>query len=237
MRKPLIFVALLTTLALVGCNGSNEPAEESKGGEETSEVAPTTSEEAPASSEAAPTTSEEAFDPSTLPTHGIALQEGNKVRFEAENAKPTAWKNSGWGSDATFVADDAEANASGGKFVTPSTGNVDSSRKFEIVFYAPKAGTVTMAVAYCRGGKNTKTATIDYSYVYQYRLDGATGKFTCITADHTDSSVANWDWRVIEFTFIVTAGDHNIEGYLDSANANTNAGCPCIDYYLFSYQA
>lgn len=234
MRKPLIFVALLTTLALVGCNGSKEPAEESKGGEETSEVAPTTSEEAPASSEAAPTTSEEAFDPSTLPTNGIALQDGQKVRFEAENAKPTDWKNSGWGGDATFVADDADANASGGKFVTPSTGNYSASRKFEIVFYAPKAGTVTMAVAYCRGGKNSKTATIDYSYVYQYRLADENVSFTCATANHTDNSVASWDWREITFTFSVDKGLHTLEGFLDSQNANTNAGCPCIDYFDFT---
>ena len=180
---------------------------------------------------------QEVYIPDELPSNGVALSETGSVKFEAENAIPTAWKNSGWGSNDTFVADDEEANASGGKFVTPSTGNVDSNRKFEIMIRAPKDGTVKMGVAYCRGGKNTKTATIDYSYVYQYRLDGATGKFTCITADHTDSSVANWDWRIIEFTFQVTTGDHTIEGYLDSQNANTNAGCPCIDYYTFAYQA
>ena len=177
------------------------------------------------------------YVPDPLPTNGVALSETGSVKFEAENATPTAWKNSGWGSDATFVATDAEANASGGAFVTPSTGNVDANRKFEIFVRAPKDGTVKMGVAYCRGGKNTKTATIDYSYVYQYRLDGATGKFTCITENHTDSSVANWDWKVIEFTFAITAGDHTIEGYLDSNNASTNAGCPCIDYYTFAYQA
>ena len=94
-----------------------------------------------------------------------------------------------------------------------------------------------MKVAYCRGGKNTKTATIDYSYVYQYRLDGETGKFTCVTENHTDSSVASWDWRLIEFKFNVAEGLHTIEGYLDSQNANTNAGCPCIDYYLFNLAA
>lgn len=234
MRKSLFFVTLLSVCLLASCGGGEKPADESKGNEETSEVAPVTSEEAPVTSEAAPTTSEEAFDPSTLPTHGIALQDGAKVRFEAENAKPTAWKNSGWGSDSTFVADDAEANASGGKFVTPSTGNVDSSRKFEIVFYAPKAGTVTMAVAYCRGGKNSKTATIDYSYVYQYRLADESVSFTCVTANHTDDTVAGWNWREIEFTFTVTKGLHTLEGFLDSANANTNAGCPCIDYFDFT---
>ena len=172
-----------------------------------------------------------------IPSNGIALKAGEEVKFEAENATPTAWKNSGWGSNSTFVADDADANASGGKFVTPSTGNVDANRKFSIVIYAPKAGEVSMKVAYCRGGKNSKTATIDYSYVYQYRLDGETGKFTCVTADHTDSSVASWDWRLIEFKFTVTEGLHTIEGYLDSQNANTNAGCPCIDYYLFKLAA
>ena len=180
---------------------------------------------------------QEVYIPDALPSNGVALSETGSVKFEAENAIPTAWKNSGWGSNSTFVADDAEANASGGAFVTPSTGNVDANRKFEIMIRAPKDGTVKMGVAYCRGGKNTKTATIDYSYVYQYRLDGATGKFTCITENHTDSSVANWDWKVIEFTFAITAGDHTIEGYLDSQNANTNAGCPCIDYYTFAYQA
>ena len=180
---------------------------------------------------------QEVYIPDALPSNGVALSETGSVKFEAENAIPTAWKNSGWGSNSTFVADDAEANASGGAFVTPSTGNVDANRKFEIMIRAPKDGTVKMGVAYCRGGKNTKTATIDYSYVYQYRLDGATGKFTCITENHTDSSVANWDWKVIEFTFAITAGDHTIEGYLDSQNANTNAGCPCIDYYTFTYQA
>ena len=172
-----------------------------------------------------------------LPSNGVALEAGKEVKFEAENAIPTAWKNSGWGSDATFVANDADANASGGAFVTPSTGNVDANRKFEIVIDAPSAGTVTMKVAYCRGGKNTKTATIDYSYVYKYKLDGETGKFTCVTANHTDSTVSGWNWQLIEFTFQVTAGQHTIAGYLDSANANTNAGCPCIDYYLFTLAA
>ena len=176
-------------------------------------------------------------DTPELPSNGVALKAGEEVKFEAEDAIPTAWKNSGWGGDSTFVADDADANASGGKFVTPSTGNVDSNRKFSIVIYAPSAGQVNMKVAYCRGGKNTKTATIDYSYVYQYRLDGATGKFTCITENHTDSTMANWNWQLIEFTFQVTEGLHTIEGYLDSQNANTNAGCPCIDYYLFKLGA
>ena len=176
-------------------------------------------------------------DTPELPSNGIALKAGEEVKFEAEDAIPTAWKNSGWGGDSTFVANDAEANASGGAFVTPSTGNVDSNRKFSIVIYAPSAGEATMKVAYCRGGKNTKTATIDYSYVYQYRLDGATGKFTCVTTNHTDSSVANWDWRLIEFKFNVTEGLHTIEGYLDANNASSNAGCPCIDYYLFTLAA
>lgn len=171
-----------------------------------------------------------------LPSNGIALSESESVKFEAENAIPTAWKNSGWGSDSTFVANDAEANASGGSFVTPSTGNYDANRKFEIVIDAPKDGTVKMAVAYCRGGKNSKTATIDYSYVYQYKLDGESGKFTCITENHIDSSVASWDWKLIEFTFAITKGRHIIAGCLDSQNANTNAGCPCIDYYTFVYQ-
>ena len=94
-----------------------------------------------------------------------------------------------------------------------------------------------MKVAYCRGGKNSKTATIDYSYVYQYKLDGESGKFTCVTAEHTDSHVASWDWVEIEFTFTVTAGRHTIAGCLDAGNANTNAGCPCIDYYLFTLAA
>lgn len=172
-------------------------------------------------------------DTPDLPSNGIALKQGEEVKFEAENAIPTAWKNSGWGGDSTFVATDADANASGGAFVTPSTGNVDSNRKFEIVIYAPSAGTVSMKVAYCRGGKNTKTATIDYSYVYQYKLDGETGKFTCVTENHTDSTVSGWNWQLIEFTVGVTEGLHTIAGYLDSGNANTNAGCPCIDYYLF----
>ena len=169
-----------------------------------------------------------------LPSNGVALIAGQTVKFEAEDAIPTAWKNSGWGGDSTFVASDAEANASGGKFVTPSTGQVDANRKFEIVIDAPSAGTVTMQVAYCRGGKNTKTATIDYSYVYQYRVDGQTGKLTCTTANHTDNSVANWDWKLISFTFTVTEGRHTIEGYLDANNSSTNAGCPCIDYYTFA---
>ena len=172
-----------------------------------------------------------------LPANGIALKVGEQVKFEAENAVPTAWKNSGWGSNDTFVADDAEANASGGKFVTPSTGTYSADRKFEIVIDAPSDGTVSMKVAYCRGGKNSKTATIDYSYVYQYRLDGESGKFTCVTAEHTDSHVASWDWVEIEFTFTVTAGRHTIAGCLDAGNANTNAGCPCIDYYLFTLAA
>ena len=172
-----------------------------------------------------------------LPSNGVALKQGEEVKFEAEKAIPTAWKNSGWGSDSTFVATDEEANASGGAFVTPSTGNVDANRKFEIVIYAPSAGQVSMKVAYCRGGKNNKTATIDYSYVYQYKLDNQTGKFTCVTENHTDSSVANWNWQLIEFTVTVTEGLHTIAGYLDSANANTNAGCPCIDYYLFTLGA
>ena len=164
----------------------------------------------------------------------VTMAAGSSIKFEAENAVPTNWKNSGWGSNSTFVANDEDANASGGAFVTPSTGNVDSNRKFTIIIVAPCDGTVSMKVAYCRGGKNTKTATIDYSYVYQYRIDGETGKFVCQTADHTDSSVANWDWREIEFTVEVTAGEHTIEGYLDANNANTNAGCPCIDYFIFS---
>ena len=169
-----------------------------------------------------------------IPSNGAALISNQEVKFEAENATPTAWKNSGWGSNATFVATDAEANASGGAFVTPSTGTYDANRKFEIVIYAPTDGEITMKVAYCRGGKNTKTATIDYSYVYQYRLDGETGKFTCVTENHTDSSVASWHWRLIEFKVNVTKGFHTIAGCLDKDNANSQAGCPCIDYYLFA---
>ena len=167
----------------------------------------------------------------------VTMVEGEPIKFEAENAIPTKWKNSGWGGDDTFVAYDTEANASGGAFVTPSTGNVDSDRKFTIIIVTPVAGTVSMKVAYCRGGKNNKTATIDYSYVYQYRIDGQTGKFTCVTADHTDSTVNNWDWREIEFTVQVTAGEHTIEGYLDANNSSTNAGCPCIDYFIFTLNA
>lgn len=172
-----------------------------------------------------------------IPSNGVVLKLGEPVKFEAENAEPTAWKNSGWGSNSTFVADDAEANASGGAFVTPSTGTYDANRKFSIVIYVPEDGEVTMTVAYCRGGKNTKTAAIDYSYVYQYRLDGEGGKLTCITENHTDSSLANWDWKEIQFTFNATAGMHTIEGHLDSKNADTTAGCPCIDYYLFTLNA
>ena len=168
-----------------------------------------------------------------LPSNGIALVSGNTVKFEAENAIPTAWKNSGWGSDATFVATDSDANASGGAFVTPSTGNYDANRKFSIVFYSPSAGQVNMKVAYCRGGKNTKEAEIDYSYVYQYRLDGESGKLTCVTTNHTETGKGGWNWQEIEFTFNVTEGLHTLEGHLDSKNANTNAGCPCIDYYTF----
>ena len=172
-----------------------------------------------------------------VPTNGAALVKGEDVKFEAENATPTAWKNSGWDGDATFVANDAEANASGGKFVTPSTGNYDANRKFDIVIYAPLGGTVSMKVAYCRGGKNTKTATIDYSYVYQYKLDGELGKLTCVTENHTESGLGGWNWQLIEFTFTVSEGFHTISGCLDSKNANTNAGCPCIDYYLFNLGA
>ena len=176
-------------------------------------------------------------EPEPLPANGIALKAGEQVKFEAELAEPTAWKNSGWGSDATFVANDAEANASGGAFVTPSTGTYSADRKFEIVIDAPTDGAVSMKVAYCRGGKNSKTATIDYSYVYQYKLDGESGKFTCLTENHTDSSVASWDWVEIEFSFSVTAGRHVIAGCLDAGNANTNAGCPCVDYFLFTLTA
>ena len=227
-------------MVLVGC-GSNQASNDESKDASTSEdvlpssiVQPTTSEDVKPSSEVQPTTSETPFDPSTLPSNGIELKEGQTVKFEAENAIPTAWKNSGWGSNDTFVADDADANASGGKFVTPSTGNVDSNRKFEIVVYAPKDGDLKMQVAYCRGGKNTKTATIDYSYVYQYRLDGIEKQFTCTTSDPTDSSVASWDWKLIEFTVKVTKGLHTIAAYLDANNANTNAGCPCVDYYNFT---
>lgn len=172
-----------------------------------------------------------------IPTNGVALKAGEEVKFEAENAIPTAWKNSGWGSDATFVATDAEANASGGKFVTPSTGNYDANRKFDIVIYAPNDGEVSMKVAYCRGGKNTKTKTIDYSYVYQYKLDGELGKLTCVTENHTDDTVAGWNWQEIEFTFQISKGFHTISGCLDSKNAESQAGCPCIDYYLFTIGA
>ena len=229
-------LTLLSALALVGCGG-NKPAESEQSKEEvpsSAEVAPS-SEEALVSSEETPASSEETPlpIPTDLPSNGIGLPKNEEVKFEAEKAIPTAWKNSGWGSDSTFVATDEEANASGNAFVTPSTGNVDANRKFEIVIFATVSGKVNMKVAYCRGGKNNKTATIDYSYVYQYKLDNETGKFTCKTADPTDNSVASWDWRLIEFEFNVTAGQHTIAGYLDSANANTNAGCPCIDYYLF----
>ena len=238
MRKHIFMLSLLATITLVGCGG--KPAEASVDSKEevpsSAEVAPSEQpSEAPVSSEEKPASSAETPlpIPTDLPSNGIGLPQGEEVKFEAENAIPTAWKNSGWGSDATFTANDAEANASGGAFVTPSTGNVDSNRKFEIVIFAPVSGKVNMKVAYCRGGKNSKTATIDYSYVYQYKLDDQTGKFTCKTADPTDSSVASWDWRLIEFEFDVTQGQHTIAGFLDSNNASTNAGCPCIDYYLF----
>ena len=234
MRKHIILALLVSAFVLVGC-GNQTKLEEKSEEPAASSVIEGESSEAPAeSSEEAPASSQEAASIPDLPTNGIALVEGQTVLFEAENAKPTDWKNSGWGGDATFVATDADAGASGGAFVTPSTGNVSSSRKFEIVIYAPKAGTVSMKVAYCRGGKNTKTATIDYSYVYQYRLANESATFTCVTADHTDSETSNWNWREIEFTFDVTQGLHTIEGFLDSANANTNAGCPCMDYFKFS---
>lgn len=230
MKKPVFLVLLLATFVLGACN-SNAPKDDSKDTPDASSVVPSEPASQPAS-QPAPSSEDDSIP--TIPSNGIALVEGQTVKFEAENATPTAWKNSGWGSNDTFVANDAEANASGGAFVTPSTGNVDANRKFEIVIYAPKDGTVNMQVAYCRGGKNSKTATIDYSYVYQYRLDGEEGKLTCTTADPTDSSVASWDWKLIDFTFTVTKGLHTLAAYLDSANANTNAGCPCVDYYNFT---
>ena len=171
-----------------------------------------------------------------IPANGIALVKGQEVKFEAENAKATNWKNSGYGGTAFAVnsADYDGSNASGGQFVACSTGDQGQAGYFEIVIYAPEDGTVTMKVAYCRGGKNTKNPTIDYSYVYQYRLDNAGSQFTCKTANHTDSSLANWNWVEIEFEFEVTQGLHTIKGFLDSNNSSTNAGCPCIDYYKFS---
>lgn len=228
MKKNIFVLSLMATLALVGCNKPVEKSTQSSKEEAQSSVIVLSSK---------PSSSKEPETPLPIPTdlpaNGIGLPQGQEVKFEAENAVPTAWKNSGWGGDDTFVAEDADANASGGKFVTPSTGNVDSNRKFEIVIFAPVSGKVNMKVAYCRGGKNSKTATIDYSYVYQYKIDEVTGTFVCKTADPTDSSVASWDWRLIEFEFNVKQGKHTIAGFLDSANANTNAGCPCIDYYLF----
>ena len=163
-------------------------------------------------------------EPPVVENHTVELSETETVRFEAERVD-TKDRVIGGGNDSAIVE---RADASGGKFLAASTGNVTNAKPAYFKIVVPATGKYDISGAFAQVD-DKKDKTVDMSLTYKLVLDDT--QEIALTGN-LDAREDITQWQTLHFEqATLTEGTHDAKIVVVS---NTGNGTANIDYFDFA---